>query len=113
MRRGAIESRASREFPCVMATRHSEYPRARGEFYSEPSWVADALFARPELDAVLVFSRRPSAPPGELLIERGEGMRRNGCFDFIWIVWQRDRRPAPPQICWTLGPEVEPRRRRT
>ncbi len=188
-----------------MATRHSEYPRAKNEFYSEPSWVADALldhlpltalhdpcagfgvivtaatrrgiratgadivdracglfptqdfladetiypaivtnppfkiaatliahalnkvpnqgyvamlspisflaaqcryplFTRPELDVVLVFSKRPSAPPGDLLVEHGEGVRGKGSFDFIWTVWQRGRRPAPPQIRWTLGP---------
>jgi hypothetical protein len=188
-----------------MATRHSAYPRAKDEFYSEPSWVADALldhlplkalhdpccgfgtiitaatrrgiratgadivdracglfsmrdflsdetiypaivcnppfkiaatliahaltrvpdqghvamlspisflaaqrryalFSRPELDEVLVLSKRPSAPPGDLLLECGESMRKSGSFDFVWTIWQRGRRPSPPQIRWTLGP---------
>lgn len=44
------------------------------------------IFCRPDCELVLVMSRRPSAPPGELLLERGESIRGNGSTDYAWIV---------------------------
>ena len=68
------------------------------------------LFTRPELDTVMVFSRRPSVPPGELLAEHGERIRGHGSDDFLWTIWQRGRRPSPPRICWTC-PAIARRRK--
>lgn len=47
------------------------------------------LFSRPETKLVVVFSRRPSMPPGEMLVRHGEGVRGNGSIDFCWVVWDR------------------------
>jgi hypothetical protein len=59
-----------------------------------------SLFTRPELHSVLVFSKRPSIPPGQLLEEHGEAVRGGDSKDYAFSIWQRGRRPAPPQICW-------------
>lgn len=46
-----------------------------------------SLFMRRETEQVLMFSRRPSMPPGELLIEHGEDIRGGGSIDYCWVVW--------------------------
>lgn len=50
------------------------------------------LFVRPECELVLVLSRRPSLPPGELLLKQGESIRGNGSMDFLWIALRRGGR---------------------
>jgi hypothetical protein len=50
-----------------------------------------SLFTRPEFDTVLFLSRRPSMPPGELLLRYGESVRRGGSVDYCWTVWQQGR----------------------
>ena len=40
------------------------------------------LFARPEMELVLILSERPSVPPGEFLELYGEGERKGGSLDF-------------------------------
>jgi hypothetical protein len=47
------------------------------------------LFTRDETEKVIMFSRRPSMPPGKLLEEQGESIRGNGSLDFCWVVWCR------------------------
>jgi hypothetical protein len=49
------------------------------------------LLNRQELDTVLILSRRPSMPPGELLLREGEGCRHSGSIDFVWVIWQHGR----------------------
>jgi hypothetical protein len=49
------------------------------------------LFARAEFDSFLVLSRRPSIPPGELLLAHGEKVRGKGSVDFGWAVFRRGR----------------------
>jgi hypothetical protein len=49
---------------------------------------------------VLVFSRRPSMPPGNLLLERGERIRKNGSDDFAWIVFRRGQVAESAHIDW-------------
>ena len=63
-------------------------------------WAASqgryALFSRPEMERVIVLSRRPSIPPGELLRVRGEAIRKGGSIDFAWYLWRVGKtKPAP------------------
>ena len=58
------------------------------------------LFVRPDTELVLILSRRPSLPPGELLQERGEAIRGNGSTDFCWVAWRRGRTEGAPRIVW-------------
>jgi hypothetical protein len=58
------------------------------------------LFFRPECELVIVLSRRPSLPPGELLQKYGECIRRSGSTDFVWIVWQRGKVERAARISW-------------
>ncbi len=46
-----------------------------------------ALFVEHPPAFVLVLSRRPSMPPGELLL-RGEVRATSGQHDFMWVVWE-------------------------
>jgi hypothetical protein len=64
-----------------------------------------SILSSPVVEAVIILSRRPSMPPGKMLIENGEAWRKGGSMDFQWIVFNRAgfgmaRRPA--QILWTL-----------
>lgn len=47
------------------------------------------LFKRDEMEKVIMLSRRPSMPPGRLLVEHGEKIRGNGSIDFCWAIWCR------------------------
>jgi hypothetical protein len=58
------------------------------------------LFASGELDTVLILSRRPSMPPGQLLLREGESCRHSGSIDFCWVIWHRDRSRAPVRGEW-------------
>jgi hypothetical protein len=58
------------------------------------------LFARRELDTVLLLSRRPSMPPGEVLQRQGESCRHSGSTDYCWCVWQRGRGCRPVRVDW-------------
>jgi hypothetical protein len=60
------------------------------------------LFSRPETELVIVMSRRPSMPPGELLEALGEGIRGRGSSDFCWIAWRRGRTDGLARIVWAL-----------
>jgi hypothetical protein len=52
------------------------------------------LFTRDETEKVIMLSRRPSMPPGELLEEKGEIIRGNGSIDFCWVIWCRGNTAA-------------------
>jgi hypothetical protein len=60
------------------------------------------LFNRPELDKVIILSRRPSMPPGEMLRDHGEKIRGNGSIDFCWVVFDKFRPVADPTVEWAL-----------
>jgi hypothetical protein len=60
------------------------------------------LFYRPECELVLVLSRRPSLPPGELLQKYGECIRGSGSTDFVWTVWQRGKTERATRIYWAV-----------
>lgn len=47
------------------------------------------LFSRRETERVIMFSRRPSMPPGLMLEKHGEGIRGGGSIDYCWVVWDR------------------------
>jgi hypothetical protein len=60
-----------------------------------------ALFARREMELVLILSERPSVPPGEFLEAYGEERRGNGSLDFAWLMFRRGgRRRADVAIRW-------------
>lgn len=57
------------------------------------------LFSQQRTEKVIVLSKRPSMPPGRLLIEMGENIRGNGSIDFCWVVWKQDH-AGPATIEW-------------
>lgn len=59
-----------------------------------------ALFRRPEMERVIILSRRPSMPPGEALAEHGEKIRGGGSIDFCWVVWKVGGADCAPVIGW-------------
>lgn len=58
------------------------------------------LFKRDETEAIYFLSKRPSMPPGRLLVERGESVRGNGSIDFCWVVWSHWNNGAPLEVDW-------------
>lgn len=63
------------------------------------------LFNRPETERVIMFSTRPSMPPGKMLMEHGEGIRGNGSIDYCWVVWDHAH-DGPCTIEWALKPDT-------
>lgn len=59
------------------------------------------LFTYRPLKQVLIFSRRPSMPPGKLLQKHGESIRGNGSMDYCWMIWQNGFR-GPTGIDWII-----------
>jgi len=51
---------------------------------------------------VIIFSRRPSVPPGTMLARYGESIRGGGSIDFCWCVWLNGY-TGTPTISWSLG----------
>jgi hypothetical protein len=60
------------------------------------------IFSAPSMERVIVFSRRPSMPPGKMLAEQGEACRGGGSIDFIWAVWRVGKTTPGAIIEWTL-----------
>lgn len=60
------------------------------------------IFARSEMERVIVFSRRPSMPPGKMLAELGESCRGGGSIDFVWCVWRVGKTQPGCVMEWTL-----------
>jgi len=58
-----------------------------------------ALFSDERMERVIMFSRRPSMPPGELLQAHGESIRGGGSIDFCWAVWNQQH-TGSTQIEW-------------
>ena len=58
-----------------------------------------SLFTRPETEKIIILSRRPSMPPGEMLVEHGESIRGGGSIDFCWVVWA-SYRPDEVTVEW-------------
>jgi hypothetical protein len=61
-----------------------------------------AIFARPDMERVIAFSRRPSMPPGKMLAELGESCRGGGSIDFVWCVWRVGKTTPGCVMEWTL-----------
>jgi len=40
---------------------------------------------------ILVFSERPSMPPGDMIAELGEDAWKRGKVDYMWLVWDKQR----------------------
>jgi hypothetical protein len=57
------------------------------------------LFTRDDTEKVLMFSKRPSMPPGEMLREHGESVRGGGSIDFCWVIWCRGY-AGPTTLQW-------------
>lgn len=60
----------------------------------------------PQVTRVIIYSKRPSMPPGEMLAEQGESCRGGGSIDFCWVVWQIGH-TGPATIEWSLGDAEE------
>lgn len=61
-----------------------------------------AIFDHPSMERVVIFSRRPSMPPGKMLAELGESCRGGGSLDFCWCVWRVGKIIPGCVIEWTL-----------
>ena len=59
------------------------------------------LFSDRRLEKVIIFSSRPSMPPGKELEKYGERIRGGGSIDYCWIIWNQDNRNKGT-IEWTL-----------
>lgn len=59
------------------------------------------LFMRHDMERVIMFSRRPSMPPGGMLQKHGETIRGNGSIDYCWVIWNRYH-DDPCTIEWAL-----------
>jgi len=59
------------------------------------------LFTRPGMEKVIMFSKRPSMPPGEMLIAHGEDIRGGGSIDYCWAVWNTQY-TGPCAIEWAI-----------
>lgn len=57
-----------------------------------------ALFLSTPVERVLLLSRRPSIPPGRLVME-GLAKFAGGSTDFAWCVWKRGHE-ARPTVTW-------------
>lgn len=57
------------------------------------------LFVRPETMRIIMFSRRPSMPPGNMLMEHGERIRGGGSIDYCWVIWGRGNK-SPCTVEW-------------
>jgi hypothetical protein len=80
----------------AIALLRSQWARRRIGFMA--SQERHPLFARSDCELVVILSRRPSLPPGELLQRHGEAI--NGSTAFSWIVWRRDRAGGSTRIVW-------------
>lgn len=60
------------------------------------------LFERPEMERVIILSRRPSMPPGAALAEHGESIRGRGSIDFCWCIWRVGGAGHAPIIEWAV-----------
>ena len=67
-------------------------------------WAASqsryALFSRPQMERVIILSRRPSIPPGGLLQVRGEAIRKGGSIDFAWYLWRVGKTKPGTRVGW-------------
>ena len=55
---------------------------------------------RPEMERMVVLSRRPSCPPDALLQAQGEGVRKGGSIDFAWYLWRVGKAHAGARVGW-------------
>lgn len=60
------------------------------------------LFSRSETERVVLFSRRPSMPPGATLVEQGEACRGGGAMDYCWCIWRVGKAHPGVLIEWAL-----------
>lgn len=60
------------------------------------------MFGSATMERVIVFSRRPSMPPGKMLVEQGEACRGGGSIDFCWCVWRVGKTQPGAEIEWTM-----------
>ncbi len=81
-------------------------PGGRVAVIAPVKWLSSqgrhALFAADQTEQVIMLSRRPSMPPGELLIAKGESCRHSGSNDFAWVVWRKGRGSLPATMRWAL-----------
>jgi hypothetical protein len=59
------------------------------------------LFMLRETESVIMFSRRPSMPPGEMLMKHGEEIRGGGSIDYCWVVWNKEH-TGGCKISWVI-----------
>lgn len=66
------------------------------------SQARHSIFSTSFMERVIVFSKRPSMPPGKMLLERGEACRGGGSIDFVWCVWRVGKATDGCVMEWTL-----------
>lgn len=67
-------------------------------------WLASetryAFFSRTN-PTILIFSERPSMPPGNWIDELGEDAYRRGKVDYMWLIWDKQKPvPATAPTLW-------------
>lgn len=59
------------------------------------------LYTERPPEQILIFSQRPSMPPGDKIAELGDRAFRGGEIDYMWVVWNNaSPPPADPAIRW-------------
>jgi hypothetical protein len=64
--------------------------------FSQKRW---RLFREMPPARLWFLSKRPSMPPGHLLVE-GKIQPKGGKVDYLWVVWDQAERGAPTQAGW-------------
>lgn len=67
-------------------------------------WLASAArhaFFEQTRPTILIFSERPSMPPGDMIEEMGADAYRRGKVDYMWLVWDKQQPvPATASTLW-------------
>jgi hypothetical protein len=80
-------------------SRHKVAALVQTKFLS--SQKRHSLFMLRETEKVIMFSRRPSMPPGKMLVEHGEEIRGGGSIDYCWVVWNKEH-TGGCKIVWCM-----------
>jgi len=70
------------------------------------------LFAEFPPEVTLIFSERPSMPPGSKIEALGRRAFKGGTMDYMWVVWRKGHQGPSPTVWIPPRPEAMARRER-